>query len=71
MRSAEVPLYLYHLVYDGEKPPKLPNLPKRKSSADLARGSCFRVEMPFLGNLPGALCHALPLRHEKTLDVAQ
>ena len=29
-RALEVPLY--HLFYDGEEPPKLPNLPKRKSS---------------------------------------
>ena len=33
-RALEVPLY--HLFYEGEEPPKLPNLPKRKSSDDIA-----------------------------------
>jgi transcriptional regulator with XRE-family HTH domain len=36
-RALESPLY--QLFYDGEEPPKLPNLPKRKSSADIAWGS--------------------------------
>ena len=36
-RAMEVPLY--QLFYDGEEPPKLPNLPKRKSSDDIAWGS--------------------------------
>ena len=36
-RALEIPMY--HLFYDGEEPPKLPNLPKRKSSGDLAWGS--------------------------------
>ena len=36
-RALEVPLY--HLFYDGDEPPKLPNLPKRKSSDDMAWGS--------------------------------
>ncbi len=35
-RALEVPLYL--LFYDGEEPPKLPNLPKRKMTADTAWG---------------------------------
>jgi hypothetical protein len=30
---------MYQLFYDGEKPPKLPNLPKRKTEADLLWGS--------------------------------
>ena len=30
---------MYQLFYDGEEPPKLPNLPKRKTAADLAWGS--------------------------------
>jgi len=30
---------LYQLFYDGEEPPVLPNLPKRKSSDDIAWGS--------------------------------
>jgi transcriptional regulator with XRE-family HTH domain len=36
-RAFEVPMY--ELFYDGEEPPKLPNLPKRKSSDDIAWGS--------------------------------
>jgi transcriptional regulator with XRE-family HTH domain len=36
-RAMEVPLY--HLFYDGEEPPELPNLPKRKTADDIAWGS--------------------------------
>jgi len=36
-RAMEVPLY--QLFYDGEEPPVLPNLPKRKSADDIAWGS--------------------------------
>jgi transcriptional regulator with XRE-family HTH domain len=36
-RALEVPMY--HLFYAGEEPPKLPNLLKRKSAADIAWGS--------------------------------
>ena len=36
-RALEVPMY--QLFYDGEEPPKLPNLPKRKSAGDIAWGS--------------------------------
>ena len=36
-RALEVPLY--QLFYDGEEPPKLPNLPKRRSADDVAWGS--------------------------------
>ena len=36
-RALEVPLYL--LFYDGEQPPKLPNLPKRRSSDEIVWGS--------------------------------
>ena len=36
-RALEVPLY--QLFYDGEKPPELPNLLKRKTSDDIAWGS--------------------------------
>jgi transcriptional regulator with XRE-family HTH domain len=35
-RALEVPMY--QLFYDGEKPPELPNLPRRKSSDDIAWG---------------------------------
>ena len=36
-RALEVPLY--QLLYDGEEPPKLPNLLKRKTSEEIAWGS--------------------------------
>jgi transcriptional regulator with XRE-family HTH domain len=36
-RALDIPMY--QLFYDGEEPPKLPNLPKRKSADDLAWGS--------------------------------
>jgi transcriptional regulator with XRE-family HTH domain len=39
-RALEVPLY--QLFYDGEEPPELPNLPKRKTAADIAWGSSGR-----------------------------
>jgi len=29
---------MYQIFYDGEEPPKLPNLPNRKSSDDIAWG---------------------------------
>jgi len=35
-RALEVPLY--QLLYDGEEPPELPNLPKRKSADDIVWG---------------------------------
>lgn len=36
-RALEVPMY--QLFYDGEEPPKLPELPKRKSADDIVWGS--------------------------------
>lgn len=36
-RALEVPLY--QLFYDGEEPPALPNLPKRRTAGDIAWGS--------------------------------
>ena len=36
-RALEVPMY--QLFYDSEEPPKLRNLPKRKSAEDIAWGS--------------------------------
>jgi len=47
-RALEVPLY--HLFYEGEEPPKLPNLPKRKSSHDIAWGSAVK-DARFLSKL--------------------
>jgi len=36
-RALEVPMY--QLFYDGEEPPKLPNLPKRKTADDIVWGN--------------------------------
>jgi transcriptional regulator with XRE-family HTH domain len=47
-RALEVPLY--QLFYDGEEPPKLPNLPKRKASDEIAWGSSGK-DARFLGKL--------------------
>jgi transcriptional regulator with XRE-family HTH domain len=47
-RALEVPLY--QLFYDGEEPPKLPNLLKRKSSSEIAWGSSGK-DARFLGKL--------------------
>jgi len=47
-RALEVPLY--QLFYDGEEPPKLPNLLKRKSSSEVAWGSSGK-DARYLGKL--------------------
>ncbi len=47
-RAMEIPMY--QLFYDGEEPPKLPNLPKRKSSDDIACGSSGK-DSRYLGKL--------------------
>src|SRR5712664_1391346 len=47
-RALEVPMY--ELFYDGEEPPKLPNLLRRKSSDEIAWGSSGK-DARFLNNL--------------------
>jgi transcriptional regulator with XRE-family HTH domain len=44
-RALEVPLY--QLFYEGEEPPKLPHVPKRKTADEIAFGSSKR-EVRFL-----------------------
>jgi len=51
-RALEVPLY--QLFYDGEEPPELPNLPKRKSADDIVWGSAGK-EARFLSRFRRAL----------------
>ena len=56
--AMEIPLY--QLFYDGEEPPKLPNLLKRKTADDIAFGSTGQ-EVSFLGyqgskNPTGVFC---------------
>ena len=47
-RAMEIPMY--QLFYDGEEPPKLPNLPKRNSSDVIAWGSSGK-DARYLGKL--------------------
>ena len=47
-RALEVPLY--QLFYDGEEPPALPNLPRRKTADEIAWGSRGK-EARFLNRL--------------------
>lgn len=47
-RAFEVPMY--QLFYDGEEPPQLPNLVKRKSSDEIAWGSAGK-DARYLGKL--------------------
>ena len=54
-RALECPLY--QLFYDGEEPPVLPNLPRRKSSDDIAWGSTGK-DARFLSKLRRLLSKA-------------
>lgn len=67
-RAFEVPLY--QLFYDGEEPPALPNLLKRKSSDDLAWGSSGK-DARFLGKLRRALGKANEQDRKLVLHMAQ
>jgi transcriptional regulator with XRE-family HTH domain len=51
-RALEVPMY--QLFYEGEEPPKLPNLLNRKSSDDIAWGSSGK-DARFLNKLRRSL----------------
>lgn len=67
-RALEVPLY--QLFYDGEEPPKLPNLPKRKSSEDIAWGSSGK-DGRFLNKLRRLLAKTEEADRKLLLDTAQ
>jgi transcriptional regulator with XRE-family HTH domain len=51
-RALEVPIY--QLFYDGDEPPKLPNLLKQKPSGEIAWGSSGK-DARFLSRLRNAL----------------
>jgi transcriptional regulator with XRE-family HTH domain len=51
-RALEVPIY--QLFYDGDEPPKLPNLLKQESSGEIAWGSSGK-DARFLSKLRNAL----------------
>ena len=67
-RALEVPMY--RLFYDGEEPPKLPNLPKRKSSGDIAWGSSGK-DARFLSKLRRLLGKAEEADRKLLLYLAQ
>jgi transcriptional regulator with XRE-family HTH domain len=67
-RAFEVPLY--QLFYEGEEPPKLPNLLKRKSSDEIAWGSSGK-DGRFLSKLRRLLGKANEEDRKIILHVAQ
>src|SRR5271154_3947569 len=67
-RALEVPLY--QLFYDGEEPPKLPNLLKRKSSDEIAWGSSGKNGI-YLHKLVKCLSKATDPDRKLLLSMAQ
>ena len=67
-RALECPLY--QLFYDGEEPPKLPNLPKGKSSDDVAWGSSGK-EARYLNKLRRLLSKSDEADRKLLLHMAQ
>jgi transcriptional regulator with XRE-family HTH domain len=67
-RALEVPLY--QLFYDGEEPPKLPNLGKRKTSDDIAWGNSGK-DARMLGQFRRALSKASDKDLKMLLSMAQ
>jgi hypothetical protein len=61
---------LYQLFYEGEEPPKLPNLPKRKSSNDVAWGSVGK-EARYLNKLRRLLSKSDDTDRKLLLQMAQ
>jgi transcriptional regulator with XRE-family HTH domain len=66
-RAFEVPLY--QLFYDGEEPPKLPNLPNRNSS-DIAWGSIGK-DARFLNKLRRVLSKTAEEDRKLVMHMAQ
>jgi transcriptional regulator with XRE-family HTH domain len=67
-RALEVPLY--QLFYDGEQPPPLPNLPKRKTEADLLWGSSGK-DAHLLGKFRRLLSQMEEAHRQLLLHMAQ
>ena len=67
-RAMEIPMY--QLFYDGEEPSKLPNLPKRKSSDDVAWGSSGK-DARYLGKLRRLLSKTEEADRKLLLHMAQ
>ncbi len=67
-RALEVPMY--QLFYEGEEPPKLPNLPKRKSSDEIAWGSSGK-DARYLSKLRRLLAKSAEEDRKLLLNLAQ
>jgi transcriptional regulator with XRE-family HTH domain len=67
-RALEVPLY--RLFYDGEAPPKLENLPKRKTADDIVFGSSGK-DARYLSNLRRLLASAAERDRKLLMSLAQ
>jgi transcriptional regulator with XRE-family HTH domain len=67
-RALECPLY--QLFYDGEEPPQLPNLLKRKSSNDIGWGSSGK-EARYLNKLRRLLGRSQEADRKLLLHMAQ
>jgi len=67
-RALEVPLY--RLFYDGEAPPKLENLAKRKTADEIAWGSSGK-DARYLSNLRRHMARAKERDRKLLLSMAQ
>jgi transcriptional regulator with XRE-family HTH domain len=67
-RALEVPLY--QLFYDGDEPPKLPNLLKRKTTGDIVWGSSGKQAV-YLHRLTKCLSKATDSDRKLLLAMAQ
>jgi len=67
-RALEVPLY--QLFYEGEKPPKLPHLPKRMTAEEIAFGSS-KKEARFLEKFRHLLARLKKRNQQLLLHMAQ
>jgi transcriptional regulator with XRE-family HTH domain len=67
-RALEIPLY--QIFYDGEEPPKLPNLLRRKTSDDIAFGSSGK-QATYLHKLRKCLSKAAETERKLIMVMAQ
>jgi transcriptional regulator with XRE-family HTH domain len=67
-RALEVPMY--QLFYDGDEPPKLPNLPKRRTADDIVWGSS-RKDSRSLHKLCRDLSHMDERKRRVLFEMAQ
>src|ERR1035438_5222948 len=67
-RALEVPLY--QLFYDGEQPPQLPNLLKRKTSDEIVGGNSGKTAL-YLQKLRKCLAKAVARARKILFPVAQ